>query len=336
MRVTIDAGNTTAGGVGRRRPPNRPHARSGGTAVRLQWHLGAGLALMALGLSACTGLTLPAPTPAPTPAPAVVAPPPPPKNVEMLEALADLGALKDELKRLRNAVEEVQFDTENARRRQRDAFADLDRRLLDIERNQKVIIALFGQPGQPQGSGRLAEVPVTAAPAPAPAAGQPPASPAGAAPTAPTTLQPTEPAADNGIQQPSVNSVSAEEQQQYETAFELLKQSRYEDAIARFEALVTVWPDSSLADDAYYWMSEAHYFNRKFEAALQGFGTVVMDYPDSSRVPEALLKMGYIKYDIGAYQEAAEIFRDILARFPGHKVVVSAQTRLHRIEQTIE
>jgi tol-pal system protein YbgF len=139
------------------------------------------------------------------------------------------------------------------------------------------------------------------------------------------------------VSAPATNgSVTLDEQNAYEQAFDLLKQSRYEDAILGFQTLVDTWPTSQLADDAYYWMSEARYVNREFEHALSGFRTVVSRYPDSQRVPEALLKIGYIQYDIGAYEDAAETFRDILARFPGHQVTVSAQTRLRRIEQTIQ
>lgn len=82
--------------------------------------------------------------------------------------------------------------------------------------------------------------------------------------------------------------------------------------------------------------SEAYYVNREFEAALNGFRQLVEGYPDSSRLPEAMLKIGYIQYDIGAYDEAASTFQDILSRFPGHQVTVSAETRLRRIQQTIQ
>ena len=126
------------------------------------------------------------------------------------------------------------------------------------------------------------------------------------------------------------------EQDAYDTAFESLKQSRYQDAISQFQGLVNTWPESELADDALYWMSEANYVNREFEAALNGFRDLVQRYPDSSRVPEAMLKVGYIQYDIGAYDQAAKTFEDILVRFPGHQVTVSAETRLRRIKQTIQ
>ena len=108
------------------------------------------------------------------------------------------------------------------------------------------------------------------------------------------------------------------------------------DAINQFQSLVNTWPNSQLADDAMYWISEANYVNREFEVALNGFRTLVQNYPDSSRLPEAMLKVGYIQYDIGAYDQAAETFQDILTRFPGHQVTVSAETRLRRIQQTIQ
>lgn len=268
-------------------------------------------------------------------------------NAETLEALTELIELKEELKKLRNAVEEIQFNTENAKRRQHNLFQDLDRRLLALERVQRLLSpqsAAANNGGIGAGSGALdsgAPREVTPGAIPGVADGATGSDAAGAAAdaaivaggdaAAPTiTTAPSDPAAS------LPGAVSVQEQQIYDQAFDLLKQTRYQDAIDQFQRLADRWPDGQLADDAYYWMSEAQYVNREYEAALDGFRSVVTRYRDSQRVPEALLKIGYIRYDIGEYQEAAEIFRDILARFPGHQVAVSAQTRLRRLEHTIQ
>lgn len=244
-----------------------------------------------------------------------------------LNALTQLTTVKEELKKLRNAVEELQFNAETAKRRQQNLFQDLDRRLLSLERAQRLSASDGFSNGLPQGIGGVGGgLPIND-----------PALAVEAAIGAGTTTTPTAttPAATNGDGAQD-NAVTLPEQQAYEKAFNFLKQSRYEDAVVGFQRLVSTWPQSQLADDAYYWMSEARYVNREFEAALVGFRTVATRYPDSVRVPEALLKIGYIRYDIGAYEQAAEIFRDILKRFPGHQVAVSAETRLRRIEQTIQ
>ncbi|MEM7195927.1 MAG: tol-pal system protein YbgF [Pseudomonadota bacterium] len=286
---------------------------------RSVWRAAVATALL-LTVSACSSVL---PLPEPEPEPVVVTPEPEPQpqqNLEFLKALSDLQDLESELRELRNLIEKMQFESDNARRRQQDLFADIDRRLLDLEKNRSAVAvpdasqsSVASGTNATVGGNSLADIVIVGNS---------------------NTVESTSPSPTLGGNENSV--VSVNEQQQYEQAFELLKQSRYEDAINAFQAMVDTWPESQLADDGYYWMSEAHYVNREFESALTGFTTVVNRYPDSQRVPEALLKIGYIQYDIGAYEDAAETFRDVLARFPGHQVTVSAQTRLRRIEQTIQ
>ncbi len=283
--------------------------------------------------------------PVPEPEPVqVVQPPEPPQNLEVLSALSELVEIKEDLKQLRNAVEEIQFETENAKRRQQDLFQDLDRRMISVERNQGV---LNPQPADRlNGDAVVGEDGIIVRNDPLNSAGGTGNAAApqvvviddnnnqdtGTATAADTTV----PSNTTSASTTGSASVTLQEQQAYDEAFEMLKQSRYEDAIMQFQQMVDTWPHSQLADDAYYWMSEARYVNREFEQALSGFKTVVSRYPDSQRIPEALLKVGYIQYDIGVYEEAADTFRDILARFPGHQVTVSAQTKLRRIENTIQ
>ena len=274
-------------------------------------------------------------------------------NTGTLDALEQLTILKEELKKLRNAVEEIQFTTENATRRQHNLFQDMDRRLLGLERAQRML----SLPSSAPADGSVGALPGTFPDAlPGTLPGVTPGGVDGAidgvtditgvsgitgtadvaivAGSTAATETPI-PALPGGAEE-QIETVSVPEQEAYNKAYDLLTKSKYQDAINQFRQMAETWPDSQLADDAYYWMSEALYVNREFEAALSGFRTVVTRYPDSQRVPEALLKIGTIRYDIGAYTEAAEIFRDILTRFPGHQVSVSAQTRLRRIEQTIQ
>ncbi len=304
---------------------------------------------------------------------------PEPLNQAMLTTLFDLAGIREELKQLRNSIEEIQFETENAKRRQQDLFENLERRMVSIERNQQVLnpqlagalsddsVNQIGRQNNQQGAresvtresvtresiseegisgaringasangDRVSQVVVVSGNDTA--SSTPANSSADQIAIAPQNTLPANGSSTLGAAEPPTIALPQQQADElaYEQAFELLKQSRYEDAIIQFQQMADTWPYSPLADDAYYWMSEARYVNREFEQALNGFKTVVSKYPDSQRVAEALLKVGYIQYDIGAYAKAADTFRDILARFPGHRVTVPAQTRLRRIEQTIE
>ena len=299
------------------------------------WPLGSWPLALLLLLGGCVPYQPPAPTP--TQPPPTVTPTvtptlalPQPRNAETLQALSQLTDLKDELRKLRNAVEELQFDTENTKRRQLNLSQDFDRRLLSLERAQRLLLLQPPVAGGTLPEGGVNPEGVVDNGTIAAIDGALTGGVDGADGTAGAVETPPE-----DIDVPG-EAVSLQEQNLYDQAFDLLTQSKYQDAIDQFQQLADTWPDGGLSDDAYYWMAEARYVNREFEAALSGYRTVVTSYPDSERAPEALLKIGYIQHDIGTYEEAAETFRDIIEQYPGHKVAVSAQTRLRRIEQTIQ
>ena len=79
----------------------------------------------------------------------------------------------------------------------------------------------------------------------------------------------------------------------YQAAFELLKEQRYEPAAMAFEQFLVTYPDSELADNAQYWLAETYYVQRQFTTALPAFELVVSSYPNSIKLPDALLKIGF-------------------------------------------
>src|SRR5690606_6728988 len=82
----------------------------------------------------------------------------------------------------------------------------------------------------------------------------------------------------------------------YQAAFDLLKDGKYQEAINGFTQFLATFPNSTLADNAQYWLGEAHYVTRQFSEALRHFQTVIDKYPDSRKIPDALLKIGYCNY----------------------------------------
>ena len=314
-------------------------------------------------------------------------------NSEVLQALADMQALKAEVQQLRDTVERQQFELEKLKSRQTDLYADLDQRLRVRERTG----------GSVAGGGvvtattpTFSNVNVDSGTLPPTAQGTTPTVggtqattmlpstvTVGANNTSTTTIV-TQPATLDstdgqvGTSQPSVGQVNSNQatgtqatggqvitiqpattlqpsttvqpagttpvavasaaptvsaQDSYDLAFGLLKQSRYNDAVAAFETFVQTWPATDLTDDAYYWMAEARYVTRDFENALNGFRIVTATFPESQRIPASYLKIGYIQYEIGEYVDARETLSFILKNFPTHRVAVSAETRLKKMDR---
>jgi tol-pal system protein YbgF len=128
-------------------------------------------------------------------------------------------------------------------------------------------------------------------------------------------------------------TVTLSEQDAYDQAFNMLKQSRYKDAAEEFANFLRQYRNSQLTDDAWYWMAEAYYVTRDFERALIGFNTVVSYFSNSPRIPASRLKIGYIQYETADYDEARETLTQLLKEFPAHRVAVSAETRLKKMDR---
>lgn len=141
------------------------------------------------------------------------------------------------------------------------------------------------------------------------------------------------PAADNSA--PAANTppapevtIGAAEQQAYDAAFALMKQSQYERAIKAFRNFLVKYPKSPLASNAQYWAAEANYVLHDFKSALTDFTLLVDRYSDSQKVPDALLKIGYIHAELGQPEKAHKTFADLVRRYPNTQAAKLASKRL--------
>lgn len=119
----------------------------------------------------------------------------------------------------------------------------------------------------------------------------------------------------------------------YQAAFELLKEQRYEPAAMAFEQFLVTFPDSELADNAQYWLAESHYVTQKFQQALKEFGIVIEKFPRSRKVPDALLKMGYCNYELKKWDAARESLQRVQAEYPETTAARLAGQRLKRMDE---
>jgi len=117
----------------------------------------------------------------------------------------------------------------------------------------------------------------------------------------------------------------------YQAAFNLLKDSQYDRAIAAFQKFLIVYSDSSLADNAQYWLGEAYYVNKSFPEAQTAFQRVVDKYPQSRKRPDALLKIGYCQYELKQWDAAKATLTQAATQFPDAPAGHLAQQRLDKM-----
>lgn len=143
--------------------------------------------------------------------------------------------------------------------------------------------------------------------------------------------------ASSGALAPSSGAVGlpipqGDDRANYQAAFDLLKDGKYQEAISGFSQFLTTFPTSALADNAQYWLGEAHYVTRQFSEALRHFQTVVDKYPDSRKIPDALLKIGYCNYELKNYPAARSALSQVVSRFGDTTAARLAAQRLTKME----
>jgi len=118
----------------------------------------------------------------------------------------------------------------------------------------------------------------------------------------------------------------------YQAAFELLKEQRYEPAAMAFQQFLVSYPDSQLADNAQYWLAESYYVTQQYNEALSEFEKVINQYPTSRKVPDALLKVGYCNYELERWNDARGALTRVQAEYPDTTAARLAEQRIKRMD----
>ena len=118
---------------------------------------------------------------------------------------------------------------------------------------------------------------------------------------------------------------------QYQAAFELLKAGRYAEARESFTAFLAAHPGHELAENARYWLGEAHYVDRQFEPALAAFETLARDFPQGRKRADAMLKAGYCLYELRRDGEARQWLERVVREQAGTPAAREAAARLDRM-----
>lgn len=238
----------------------------------------------------------------------------------LLKLLQNVEELKAEVRELRGQLEQQQFELSQMTDRQKELYLDVDRRLQRVEAGGVAVAGAAAAAGTAPSAG-------ASAPAAASAGSSPPEAPAAATATAPVGVA----AAGAATQASTPQTDPVKEQQAYQTAFNLLKAGRYDQAAKSFQKFLDEYPSGKFADNAQYWLGESYYVTRNFDSAMREFNKLINDHPQSQKVSHALLKVGYIYDELGQKEKAREVLTDLTKNYPQSTAAGLASKRLERM-----
>lgn len=219
-------------------------------------------------------------------------------NQGLLDLLQTVQLLQSEMQQLQGDVEQLRYEMDGISKRQKDLYLDIDRRINDL--------SLGAVPGL---SVETKTVEDTNSP------------------------EPTENKVDTPapVATPVVKKDAKTQRQEYEAAFNLLRESRYPAAVTAFGTFLQQNPSSVYSPNAQYWLGKLHYVTKNFDQALVELNKVITQYAGSSKEPDARLNLGYTYYEMKDWPNARKMLESVVNKYPNSSAVALAEKRLQKL-----
>lgn len=234
-----------------------------------------------------------------------------------------LSQLEDQVRTLNGRIEETTYKVDQLSQRLDKLTSDMDFRLSQLEHG--------GAAGSTQaGAGPLAGAPQAGegprgrpAPLRPPGAGADPSAPASQSGTlgpipAPGDGDSGAPTSDDQVASAPATAAPSNGSplEQYNYAFGLLRQSKYDEAAQALRAFVKRNSKDPLAGNAQYWLGETYYVRKDYQSAAAAFADGYEKYPKSPKAADALLKLGMSLGNLGQKDNACRAYARLDRDFP--------------------
>jgi tol-pal system protein YbgF len=210
-----------------------------------------------------------------------------------------VDALNTELRRLRSQNEDLLHNMQDAEKRQKEFYADMDASLRHFE---SIVISTSSASSSPQ-------------PAKAVGGGNMPSVSSG------TTA--------NGN---AIESGAAAENRAYELAYGYVKAGDHRNAISAFQEFLKNYPESKHVPRVHYEVGSSYVELKDYRRALDSHRLLLSKYPSSSDVPDAMLGIAESQSQLKAIGGAKNTLNQIIAKYPGTKIAEQAKKRLDSLK----
>lgn len=104
--------------------------------------------------------------------------------------------------------------------------------------------------------------------------------------------------------------------EQYTYAFNLLRQTNYDQAEVALKSFIASHAEDPLSSNARYWLGETYYVRRAYNDAAQVFFEGFSKDPTGAKAADSLLKLGMSLGALGKADDACAAFSKVLKDFP--------------------
>ena len=96
----------------------------------------------------------------------------------------------------------------------------------------------------------------------------------------------------------------------------MLVRENFIEAENSFKAFIGEHPEDPLASNAYYWLGETYYVQKKFQLAAISFARGFQNFPKGNKAIDQLFKLALTFMNLGKIEDACAAFSKLESEFP--------------------
>ncbi len=118
------------------------------------------------------------------------------------------------------------------------------------------------------------------------------------------------------ISDDKISSLLKNPSEMYSYAYDMLVRENFVEAEKSFKAFIGEHPDDPLASNAYYWLGETYYVQKKFQLAAISFARGFQNFPKGNKAIDQLFKLALTFMNLGKNEDACAAFSKLESEFP--------------------
>ncbi len=114
----------------------------------------------------------------------------------------------------------------------------------------------------------------------------------------------------------------------YKEAFDLYQKGLYRESVDKFTAFVQMYPKSSLAPNALYWLADSNMMLKDYDKAILSFQELLDKYPKTEMAPKALLSQADAFRGLNDKKSSMTILKKVMELYPKSEEAAIAERKL--------
>jgi tol-pal system protein YbgF len=223
------------------------------------------------------------------------------------ESQFEITSLKNEVRGLLGTIEEQGYQLQQIITRQRELYRDIDNRLNEAESANVTDQTSTSQAIQSQST--LTQ------------------NTTDSSDSTPSTV------VDNSTPLVDAND-DAQIRKIYDGIFPLVKNKRYDDAIAGYKQFISDYPNSNYVANSRYWLAQIYVVQGNTEDAEREYLIVAQEHSTSSKAVEAWLKLGKLYERLGQSENAVNAYNQVVTQYGDSTAAQMAIDRLQALKSS--